>query len=411
VGVPQAFQDAFSDGPILDPTVAPTVSATAGDTTYTYDPTNDVVLINKPGQLVPQGYTVYAGLAYYQAISKLNQLLASMGGTAVTSAVLAQHGISDLLPTAGSPQTQAGSGGQGGKPPISPPTAASPQPCSFTPDTPVTTERGKEPIGEVQVGDKVLAYNPKTHKMEDEPVLHVWTHTDHDLVDLTLTTTTPASKDKPATHTSEVLHTTSEHPFFTQEHGFVAAGKLKLGMHVLRADGRVGVITGWKVVPGKQLMYNLEVAQDHTYTVGQGQWVVHNKCDRQELRNNLARTGTLLEGRQAHHIIPCQLESHPLVQKAGFDINSAENGIGLPTTPEMSEADSLPQHLGRHPVYTSRVGRLLDNAHDDLAEEYGNFNNVPVAVTQDALTGIIDSVRNTIIGAGGGCTINDVLLE
>src|SRR5579885_911160 len=27
VGVPQAFQDAFSDGPILDPTVAPTVSA------------------------------------------------------------------------------------------------------------------------------------------------------------------------------------------------------------------------------------------------------------------------------------------------------------------------------------------------------------------------------------------------
>src|SRR5579884_1578868 len=125
--------------------MAPTVSATAGDTTYTYDPTNDVVLINKPGQLVPQGYTVYAGLAYYQAISKLNQLLASMGGTAVTSAVLAQHGISDLLPTAGSPQTQAGSGGQGGKPPISPPTAASPQPCSFTPDTPVTTERGKEP--------------------------------------------------------------------------------------------------------------------------------------------------------------------------------------------------------------------------------------------------------------------------
>lgn len=25
-------------------------------------------------------------------------------------------------------------------------------------------------------------------------------------------------------------------------------------------------------------MYNLEVAQDHTFTVGQGQWVVHNSC-------------------------------------------------------------------------------------------------------------------------------------
>jgi len=25
-------------------------------------------------------------------------------------------------------------------------------------------------------------------------------------------------------------------------------------------------------------MYNLEVAQDHTFTVGTGQWVVHNEC-------------------------------------------------------------------------------------------------------------------------------------
>jgi hypothetical protein len=35
-------------------------------------------------------------------------------------------------------------------------------------------------------------------------------------------------------------------------------------------------VTGWKMVPGASVMYNLEVAQDHTYTVGDGQWVVHN---------------------------------------------------------------------------------------------------------------------------------------
>lgn len=45
---------------------------------------------------------------------------------------------------------------------------------------------------------------------------------------------------------------------------------------MLRADGRYGVITGYKVVPGAKVMYNLEVARDHTYTVGVGQWVVHN---------------------------------------------------------------------------------------------------------------------------------------
>jgi len=64
----------------------------------------------------------------------------------------------------------------------------------------------------------------------------------------------------------------------TKEQGFVPVGQITLGMHVLRADGTYGVVTGWKRVPGTRVMYNLTVAQDHTFTVGQGQWVVHNTC-------------------------------------------------------------------------------------------------------------------------------------
>lgn len=45
---------------------------------------------------------------------------------------------------------------------------------------------------------------------------------------------------------------------------------------MLRADGTYGVVTGWKIVPDTRVMYNLEVAQDHTFTVGAGEWVVHN---------------------------------------------------------------------------------------------------------------------------------------
>ncbi len=80
------------------------------------------------------------------------------------------------------------------------------------------------------------------------------------------------------TRISEVIHTNQKHPFFTQEQGFLPVAQLKLGMHILRADGRYGVITGWKIVPGVKTMYNLEVAQDHTFTVGSRQWVVHNSC-------------------------------------------------------------------------------------------------------------------------------------
>ena len=37
--------------------------------------------------------------------------------------------------------------------------------CSFTATTPVTTAQGKQPIGKLKPGEKVWAYNPRTHKM------------------------------------------------------------------------------------------------------------------------------------------------------------------------------------------------------------------------------------------------------
>ena len=154
------------------------------------------------------------------------------------------------------------------------------EPCSFTPTTTVQTAHGKQAIGEIHVGEKVLAYNSQTHKMELKPVLHVWTHQDNDLVDLTITTANPHSQskesEKKAFRTSEVVHTNKQHPFFTTEKGFLPVGQIKVGMHIQRADGRIGIVTKWQLVPGMQTMYNLEVAQDHTFTVGDGEWIVHN---------------------------------------------------------------------------------------------------------------------------------------
>jgi hypothetical protein len=148
--------------------------------------------------------------------------------------------------------------------------------CSFTSATLVATVRGQQAIGTLHVGDKVLAYNPKTHKMERQPILHVWIHPDYDLVDLTITTPAKGAHNATLKATSEVVHTNQKHPFLTTEHGFLPVGQITVGMHVVRADGRIGVITRWTIVPGAKMMYNLEVAQDHTFTVGDGQWVVHN---------------------------------------------------------------------------------------------------------------------------------------
>ncbi len=151
--------------------------------------------------------------------------------------------------------------------------------CSFTARTVVATEHGEKAISKVKAGEKVWAYNPKTHTIELQPILHVWVHSDNDLVDLTLITTSRSRYSRLSTEqtqASEVIHTNQKHPFFTLEQGFLSVSKITLGMHLLRADGRFGVVIGWKMVPGTQVMYNLEVAQDHTFTVGDGQWVVHN---------------------------------------------------------------------------------------------------------------------------------------
>lgn len=59
----------------------------------------------------------------------------------------------------------------------------------------------------------------------------------------------------------------------------MAAGQLVVGMHVMRADGSVGVVVGALAIPGVQEMDNLEVAHDHTFAVGTGEWIVHNACE------------------------------------------------------------------------------------------------------------------------------------
>jgi hypothetical protein len=242
----------------------------------------------------------------------------------------------------------------------------------------VTTAQGKEPIGKLHVGEKVLAYNPRTHQMELQLVLHVWKHTDSNLIDLTITTVTTTVQSHKVVRQSEVVHTSSEHPFFTKEQGFVPAGKLEPGMHILRADGSFGVVTGWKAVHATRVMYNLEVAQDHTFVVGEGQWVVHNKCDPNILRRNLNRAGrTAQYGQEAHHIIPCSLENHPLVQEAtrgGFDINAEYNG--RPMWPKKLNANALsdiePYHSNR-PDYANLARGILDDEYQRL-QRSGTLN-------------------------------------
>jgi RHS repeat-associated protein len=136
--------------------------------------------------------------------------------------------------------------------------------CSFSANTPVSTAQGEKPIGDLKVGDSVLALNQQSGKVESRSVDAVLRHLDLVVEKLTIE--------------SETLTTTPEHPFFTPEHGWTPAGKLQPGDQVRREDGSYGVVKAVILLANPQTMYNLTVDHDHTFFVGVRLCLVHNVC-------------------------------------------------------------------------------------------------------------------------------------
>jgi RHS repeat-associated protein len=168
---------------------------------------------------------------------------------------------------------------------------ACPAYLSFAADTLVMTPHGAQAIGTLKVGDQVTAYDPITGKPSAQTVQHVWINHDHDLLDVTLRVDAPPSQDasldkaqrvavkahgSQAPPTDEIIHTTANHPWLTTDRGWVLAGELRLGEHVVRLDGTTATVTALVGRPGVADYYNLTVSELHTYAVGVGQYVVHN---------------------------------------------------------------------------------------------------------------------------------------
>ncbi len=76
----------------------------------------------------------------------------------------------------------------------------------------------------------------------------------------------------------KVIETTPNHPFYDAQRGWIAADELAVGRQVRKSDGGYGVVEVSETVYQSQPMYNLSVEYAHTYFVGDGQWLVHNKC-------------------------------------------------------------------------------------------------------------------------------------
>ena len=130
----------------------------------------------------------------------------------------------------------------------------------FAAGTTVWTLEGPKAVERVSVGDLVLSQNVETGQLAYKPVLRAAVRPPLALVAVTV------GKD--------VLRCTGGHPFWTPGRGWVHARRLDppAFLHAL-----TGTVEAAAVKPGPtEKTYNLEVADFHSYFVGQGKILVHD---------------------------------------------------------------------------------------------------------------------------------------
>ena len=147
-------------------------------------------------------------------------------------------------------------------------------PCNcFAAGTLVWTESGLRAIETLKVGDQMLSWSEQTGEVALKPITETLVTPDRPLIDLAIS----------GTASGDVITTTPGHPFWVEGTGWVHAGELTGGdaLRLLATEGDVGVDAAPRRGPAYGTVFNLTVAEFHTYFVGTTGVLLHNAspCD------------------------------------------------------------------------------------------------------------------------------------
>ncbi len=134
----------------------------------------------------------------------------------------------------------------------------------FVEGTALLTEQGNTPIQNVAVGELVYSVDPRTGERRWCSVQEWVRHDVTRLVDLTIA--------------DEAIACSPEHPFWVCGMGWTQAGDLTVGDVLLDADGMERKVEAVSARQGTFAVYNLEIAELHTYHVSGLSILVHNKA-------------------------------------------------------------------------------------------------------------------------------------
>lgn len=141
---------------------------------------------------------------------------------------------------------------------------------SFAEGTPVSTPSGLVPIEEVQIGDLVYSFDEQTGKVVEQEVVHlIEGNKEHEIVTFKLVD-------------DETVRVTDGHPFYVaaNDDKWVQAENLSIGDALQNSNGVSVLIVDLVSEFSAEKVYNLTVANTHTYYVGDQKLLAHNSTCR-----------------------------------------------------------------------------------------------------------------------------------
>ena len=136
----------------------------------------------------------------------------------------------------------------------------------FTADTLIQTIDGEMPILNIREGDLVYSQNVENGELKYQKVINTYVNDTNELIIISIG--------------GNVIRTTSEHPFYAIDIGWVSANKLVKGDKLLLSSGHSAIIESVEslLLNDPIKVYNFEVAEYHTYFISELAILVHNKC-------------------------------------------------------------------------------------------------------------------------------------
>ena len=140
----------------------------------------------------------------------------------------------------------------------------------FVEGTKVYTENGLVDIETIKEGDKVYSYNDKTGVIE--------------LKEVEETSTSIWKTYKVETESGEIIEGTGSHKVYVKGFGYKKIQDLKVNDELVNKDGKLEKIKSVTMSEEEKMLYNINVADNNNYFVGEGMYLVEDLIQTEELK-------------------------------------------------------------------------------------------------------------------------------